>query len=80
MVKNLPASAEDIRDMGSVPGLGRSPGEGQATHSSILAWGIPRTEGLVGYSPHGRKESDKTEVTYLASIVSPGISLEGMML
>ena len=28
MVKNLPANAGDIRDMGSIPGLGRSPGEG----------------------------------------------------
>ena len=28
VVKNLPASAEDIRDVGSVPGLGRSPGGG----------------------------------------------------
>ena len=27
-VKNLPASAGDIRDTGSIPGLGRSPGEG----------------------------------------------------
>ena len=26
MVKSLPASAGDIRDMGSIPGLGRSPG------------------------------------------------------
>ena len=26
MVKNLPANAGDTRDMGSVPGLGRSPG------------------------------------------------------
>ena len=26
--KNLPANEEDTRDMGSVPGLGRSPGEG----------------------------------------------------
>ena len=26
MVKNLPASAGDIRDMGSIPGPGRSPG------------------------------------------------------
>ena len=28
MVKNPPASAGDIRDTGSIPGLGRSPGEG----------------------------------------------------
>ena len=28
MVKNLPANAGDIRDTGSIPGLGRYPGEG----------------------------------------------------
>ena len=28
MVKNLPANAGDIKDAGSIPGLGRSPGEG----------------------------------------------------
>ena len=28
VVKNPPASAEDARDVGSTPGLGRSPGEG----------------------------------------------------
>ena len=45
MVKNLPASAGDIRDTGSVPGSGRSPGgAGVATHSRILAWRIPWTE------------------------------------
>ena len=31
-------------DPGSIPGSGRSPGEGMATHSSILPWEIPRTE------------------------------------
>ena len=29
VVKNLPDSARDIKDMGSIPGLGRSPGVGQ---------------------------------------------------
>ena len=28
VVKNPPANAGDIRDAGSIPGLGRSPGEG----------------------------------------------------
>ena len=28
MVKDPPANAGDIRDMGSMPGLGKSPGEG----------------------------------------------------
>ena len=42
MVKNLPANV----DVGSIPGLGRSPGEGNGNplHSSILAWEIPWTE------------------------------------
>ena len=30
-------------------------------HSSILAWKIPRTENLAGYTPQGHKESDTTE-------------------
>ena len=28
VIKNLPANVRDLRDMGSIPGLGRSPGEG----------------------------------------------------
>ena len=31
MVKNLPASVGDLRDTGSIPGLGRSPGAGHNT-------------------------------------------------
>ena len=34
-----------------------------ATHSSILAWRIPRTEELVDYCPKGRNELDTTEAT-----------------
>ena len=41
MVKNPPAIAGDVRDSGSIPGSGRSPGGGMAVHSSILAWRIP---------------------------------------
>ena len=44
MVKNLSVNVGDIRDAGSIPGLGRSPREGRATHSSILAKRIPRRE------------------------------------
>ena len=32
------------RDAGSLPGSGRSPGEGNGNHSSTLAWKIPWTE------------------------------------
>ena len=44
VVKNLPASAGDIRDVGSIPGLGRSLEEGMETNSSIFAWRILWTE------------------------------------
>ena len=44
VVKNLPASSGDIRDLGSTPGSGRSPEGGHGTHFSILAWRIPWTE------------------------------------
>ena len=36
-------SAHNVGDPGSISGLGRSPGEGMATHSSILAWRISWT-------------------------------------
>ena len=44
VVKNPPANARDIRDAGSIPGSGKSPEEGMATYSSVLAWEIPWTE------------------------------------
>ena len=51
MVNSLPANAGDPRDSGSVPGSGRSPGEGMAAHSSVLYWRIPWTEELGGPQP-----------------------------
>ena len=44
VVKTPPANAGEERDVGSIPGSGRSPGGGHVTHSSILAWRIPRAE------------------------------------
>ena len=44
-VKNSPASAGDVRDSGLIPGSGRFVEEKRATHSTILAWEIPWTEG-----------------------------------
>ena len=44
VVQNLLANAGDIRDQGSIPGVGRSLEESMITHSSILAWRIPWTE------------------------------------
>ena len=44
MIKNPPTNAGDVRDAGAIPGLGRSPGEGMSTHSSIIAQRIPWTK------------------------------------
>ena len=64
MVKNPPAMQETwvAGDLGSIPGLGRSPGEG---HGNPLQYsGLENPHGhwsLTGYSPWGRKEWDVTE-------------------
>ena len=38
-------------DAGLIPGSGRSPGEGMATHASILTGESQGQRSLVGYSP-----------------------------
>ena len=38
-------SGEDVRDSGSIPGLGSSPGGGRGNPFSILAWRVPWTGG-----------------------------------
>ena len=58
-VKNLPAS---VGYPGSIPGSGRSPGEGMATHSSILAWRTPWTEGPGGLRSMGSQSQTRLRV------------------
>ena len=47
-------------DQGSVPGLRRSPGEGNGSPLQYLAWRIPWAEEPAGCRPGGGKESDTT--------------------
>ena len=54
MRKNPPAN---VGDLDSIPGLGRPLEEKMATHSSILAWEIPRTEEPGGLQPMGLQKS-----------------------
>ena len=42
-------------------GHSRATEEKMATHCSILAWKVPRTEGSAGHSPWGLKEPEATE-------------------
>jgi len=57
VVKNPPANAGDVRDAGLILGLGKSPGEGMATHCSILAWRIPMDRGAWWATVHGVSKS-----------------------
>ena len=63
MVKNFPANAGDVRDVGSVLRSGRSLEESMSTHSSILAWRIPWTEEPGELQCMGSQESDTTKAT-----------------
>ena len=60
VVKNPSADAGDVRYRGSIPGWGRSPGEGHGYPLQYSCWRIPWTE-----EPGGLQsiESDTTEAT-----------------
>ena len=60
-VKNLPAHAGDVRDVGSIPGLGRAPEGGHGNPLQYSCLESPHGQrSLAGYSPWGRKELDMT--------------------
>ena len=62
MVKNTPANAGDIRDVGSIPGSGRSPWRRAWQPIPVFLPGESHGQRrLVSYSPWGGKESDTTE-------------------
>ena len=66
VVKNLPANAGELRDAGSNPGWGGSPGRGNGNpfQHSCLENPMGREAWRATYSPWGCKESDMTKVTY----------------
>ena len=67
VLKNPPANAGNIRDMGSIPGSGKFPGE---EHGNPLQYPYLKNphgqRSLVGLSPWGCKESDTAEATEYA--------------
>ena len=64
MVNNLPANVGDIKDAGSIPGLGRSSGGGHGNPLQYSCLENPHGQrSLEGYSPQGHTQSDATEVT-----------------
>ena len=63
MVKNLPADAGDVRDMSSIPGLGRSPGRGHGNPLQYSWLENPMDRGTWRATVHRVAKSQTTEVT-----------------
>ena len=64
VVKNPPASAGDVRDVGLIPGSGRTPGGEHGSHTSILSWRTPMDRGAWWAAVHGgHTELDTTKMT-----------------
>ena len=57
----IKASACNVRDLGSIPGSGRCPGEGKGNPLQYSCLEDPMVRSLVGCSPWGCKELDMTE-------------------
>ena len=62
MVKNQPAEPGDIRDVGSVPGLQRSPGEGRGNPFQYSCLENPMDRGAWWATVVGLQETGSTEV------------------
>ena len=63
VVKNMPANAEDVRDAGSVPGLGGSPGGGHGNPFQYHCLDKPLDRGAWWATVHRVTGSDTTEAT-----------------
>ena len=63
VVKNPPDNAGDIRDVGLIPGLGRSPGAGHDNPLQYSCLENPWTKDPGGLESMRSQRSDTTEVT-----------------
>ena len=60
VVKNQPANEGDVKDAGSIPGLGRSPGRGHGDPLQRSCLENPMDRGAWRATVQGHKESDMT--------------------
>ena len=63
MIRNLPAKAGDVKDVGSILKLGRFPGGGNGNPLQYSFWRIPWIEEPGGLQSMGCKEVDMTKHT-----------------
>ena len=59
VVKNLPASEGDIREVGSIPGPGRSPGEGNSNPLQYSSLENSKDRGAWRVTVHGIAQSQR---------------------
>ena len=75
VVKNLPANAGDLRDSGSIPGLGRSLGEGHGNPLQYSCLENPMDRGVWRTTAHGVAKS-RTRLKLLSSSSSSSLREE----
>ena len=63
VVNNSSANAGDVRDVGLIPGSGRSPGGGHSNPLQYSCLENPMDRGSCWATVHGVTELDMTEVT-----------------
>ena len=64
MVKNTPVKARDIRDMGLIPGSGRSPGEGHGNSLQDSCLENPTDRGAWWATVHGATKSAQKTMNF----------------
>ena len=71
-IKNLPANSGDARDMGLIPGSGRSPGEGTGYMLQFSCLDNSKDRGAWWAAVHGVAKSRRT---HIISVWTPGFLL-----
>ena len=72
VAQTVKATVYNVGDLSSIPGSGKSPGEGNGNplQYSCLEKPMDRRRSLAGYSPWGLQESDTTELLHLLFFLS----------
>ena len=77
VVKNMAANAGDVRDVGSIPGLGRSPGGGHGNPLQYSCLENPMDRGAWWATVHGVAQSQTRMQSDSCGKQSPKQRLEG---
>ena len=79
VVKDLPANAGDIRDVGSRPGWERSPGRGHGNPLQFSCLEKPHGQGSPRATVHRVAESDMNEAAEHTSVIAMVISPKAVL-